>query len=604
MTSVDRAIAVVRFGAFRNSRPKRDPRVTAPERVARIPQVAFYVRVSGEEQSEKETIENQIYYLERRYAYHFEADSAEPWHLVGIFRDDPIRGRVPFGERPEGGRLLEACTRGEVDTVIVMKVDRLSRRLRILLATQEALHQRGVGLVSGMEQFDTNTPAGQLFFQMLGSFAEHEVATIAVRTKQGRERAARDGRHGSGPLPFGYDLDAQRCLTPSMRPVPGLGMTEADLAREIIARMAAKQSGRTVMKWLNDLNIPSVTRYVNRQGGITETSARWQDSRIYRMVRSPVYAGERFLYFAQDNGERVGTPQVVPPLVSQELLQQAQDAVSQQASRHHLLGPRKYTYLLGGKFFCAACEAPMTGNYQKKPGSRQDQFFYGCSRSQGTQKSLRQGRVCRLGWFNGFKVEDHVLRYVDRIVAAPEQILDELRSRARERQGAVVQQDDRLRALRAKLAEAETGRANVKQLVRRGVLSIDEGEQELDASAAEIATVRQEIDRLEARESLAEATEGLLVQSVRLIGMLREKWAAARTANDREALRDMLLQTLDWVRIDAEGRMRIALVRAGESSVALQEQTPSAMLDADLLTLELSHDLTFPRRQVAALQER
>ena len=74
--------------------------------------------------------------------------------------------------------------------------------------------------------------------------AELEKSTITERLTMGRDRVARKGQYTGGPIPFGYDLDADRCLVPSARLVTALGITEADLVRDIFGRVA---SGETTM---------------------------------------------------------------------------------------------------------------------------------------------------------------------------------------------------------------------------------------------------------------------------------------------------------------------------------------------------------------------
>ena len=54
----------------------------------------------------------------------------------------------------------------------------------------------------------------------------------------GRDRVARDGKWTGGPVPFGYDLDESGRLVPSRRIVEALGVTEAELIRDLFRRVA------------------------------------------------------------------------------------------------------------------------------------------------------------------------------------------------------------------------------------------------------------------------------------------------------------------------------------------------------------------------------
>ena len=75
-------------------------------------------------------------------------------------------------DRPELHRMLDHLRKG--DTVVVWKLDRLSRSLKDVLHIMERIAQAGAGFQSITENIDTATPAGRMMMQMIGSFAEFE----------------------------------------------------------------------------------------------------------------------------------------------------------------------------------------------------------------------------------------------------------------------------------------------------------------------------------------------------------------------------------------------------------------------------------------------
>ncbi|PYE51961.1 recombinase family protein [Deinococcus yavapaiensis] len=97
-------------------------------------------------------------------------------------------------DRPELHRALEHARAGDV--LVVWKLDRLSRSLKDLLALLEKLEAAKVGFRSVTESIDTTTPAGRMFAQMVGAFAEYERAMIRERTKAGLAVARAEGRVG------------------------------------------------------------------------------------------------------------------------------------------------------------------------------------------------------------------------------------------------------------------------------------------------------------------------------------------------------------------------------------------------------------------------
>jgi hypothetical protein len=83
-------------------------------------------------------------------------------------------------DRPELHRMLDHLRKG--DTVVVWKLDRLSRSLKDVLHIMERIAQAGAGFLSITENIDTTTPAGRMMMQMVGAFAEFERAMIRERT--------------------------------------------------------------------------------------------------------------------------------------------------------------------------------------------------------------------------------------------------------------------------------------------------------------------------------------------------------------------------------------------------------------------------------------
>jgi DNA invertase Pin-like site-specific DNA recombinase len=97
-------------------------------------------------------------------------------------------------DRPELHRLLDQLRDG--DTLVVWKLDRLSRSLKDVLHIMERIAKAGAGFRSITENIDTTTPAGRMMMQMVGAFAEFERAMIRERTSAGLAAARAEGRVG------------------------------------------------------------------------------------------------------------------------------------------------------------------------------------------------------------------------------------------------------------------------------------------------------------------------------------------------------------------------------------------------------------------------
>jgi len=112
-----------------------------------------------------------------------------------IFEEAASGGRW---NRPELHRLLDQFRAG--DTLVVWKLDRLSRSLKDLLVILERIKAAGGKFRSLTESIDTSGPAGRMMMHMLGSFAEFEREMIRERTRAGLREAIAKG-NGPGRKP-------------------------------------------------------------------------------------------------------------------------------------------------------------------------------------------------------------------------------------------------------------------------------------------------------------------------------------------------------------------------------------------------------------------
>lgn len=153
--------------------------------------VALYTRVSTEDQArEGFSLEVQQTYL-LQYAKNFGWEVFCSMSGRDVYMDDGYSGGNM--DRPAMQRLLFDARSKRFDMVLVYKQDRLSRKLKDLLAILEEFESLGIGYKSATEPFDTTTSAGKLMFQQLGSFAEFERNRIAERVFPGMMKGVQQG---------------------------------------------------------------------------------------------------------------------------------------------------------------------------------------------------------------------------------------------------------------------------------------------------------------------------------------------------------------------------------------------------------------------------
>ena len=155
---------------------------------AGLPRAVSYLRVSTGAQVDSTSIDTQREQC-RALA------RAHGLVLVGEYLDAGVSGAA--ASRPALEELLAAATAGEVEVVLVAKLDRLGRSLLHLLGLIEHLNALGLRVISASDMIDTKTPAGRMMLGLLGAFAEFE-----------RERLTRT--LGRGRLPAGVGRRVRR----------------------------------------------------------------------------------------------------------------------------------------------------------------------------------------------------------------------------------------------------------------------------------------------------------------------------------------------------------------------------------------------------------
>lgn len=107
-------------------------------------------------------------------------------------------------DRPALAALMHDIEAGDVDTVVVYKIDRLTRSLIDFVRLVEIFDQRGIALVSVSQAFDTSDSMGRMILNVLLTFSQFERELIAERVRDSIRMRKRHGKVHGGLPPFGY----------------------------------------------------------------------------------------------------------------------------------------------------------------------------------------------------------------------------------------------------------------------------------------------------------------------------------------------------------------------------------------------------------------
>lgn len=234
---------------------------------------AIYTRKSTEEGLEQEF--NSLHAQREACEAYIKSQQHEGWRLVRDHYDD---GGYSGGsmDRPALTRLLDVIKEGQVDVVVVYKVDRLTRSLADFARMVELFDKSGVSFVSVTQQFNTTTSMGRLTLNVLLSFAQFEREVTGERIRDKIAASKKKGLWMGGPVPLGYDVRDKRLV---------INDAEAETVRTLFSLYQELGTVRHLKEAAEHRGLVS-----KRRGNIVgKTFTR---GHLYQLLANPLYVGE------------------------------------------------------------------------------------------------------------------------------------------------------------------------------------------------------------------------------------------------------------------------------------------------------------------------
>jgi site-specific DNA recombinase len=243
----------------------------------RLIRCAIYTRKSSEEGLEQSF--NSLDAQREACEAFVTSQRQEGWRaLPGHYDDGGYSGGTL--ERPALQRLLKDVEERKVDTIVVYKVDRLTRSLADFAKIVEALDARGVSFVSVTQQFNTTTSMGRLTLNVLLSFAQFEREVTGERIRDKIAASKRKGMWMGGRVPVGYDVKERKLI---------VNPEESNLVRRIFHLYLELGCVSRLKVQLDREAIKSKERISpagNRSGGTL-----YSRGALYRVLQNPIYLG-------------------------------------------------------------------------------------------------------------------------------------------------------------------------------------------------------------------------------------------------------------------------------------------------------------------------
>jgi site-specific DNA recombinase len=485
--------------------------------------VAAYLRVSTDEQRERQSINTQRDFAERYCALHNLA-------AYRVYADDGVSGTVPLEKRPEGSQILHDARLGKFDQLLIYKLDRLGRETRLILNAVAELEKLGVRVRSMTEEFDTGSSTGRLMLTLLSGFAAHERDAFRERSAAGiLRRVAEAGAWLGGIVPYGYRKVGEKRtaqLLISEQPIPGLAMSEADVIRDVF-RMSAveRKSCRVIAARLNELRIPCAysrdDRLVLRGKRRERTSGMWRAGRVRGLLINKTYMGIHEFGKRTMSG-RPPTPRPVPAIVSEKDWKKAQ--ANLKANMLFSVRGAKNKYLLRGLIKCGLCGLTYVGIVGNRKGPTVTrESYYRCNGMHSPSVYMTPDRKCQAKAIRGDELEAQVWSDIETFLRNPGPVLQQLHERLEsDAKGSdkARQQITRLEGLLAKKAEE---RNRVLGLFRRGRLDDKALDQQMDEIGKEETALEKQLEELRGKVTSSESIAATVSSAQSLLAKLKKR---------------------------------------------------------------------------------
>lgn len=483
--------------------------------------VAIYIRWSTEDQGDGTTLA-----VQQDGCQHYVL--SQGWRVTPslIYVDDGYSGGTL--DRPKMDELRLAVKAGEVDCVVVYKIDRLSRSVMDTVNLVLAEWEGRTYLKSAREPIDTTTAMGKQFFYMLVSYAEWERAVIKERTFSGKLRRAKEGKNTGGPCPFGY----RRTNQP--------GILEVDPEKAELVR-------RIFRMYLGEVGAYSIADTFNREGIPSPTGIKWQMNSILKMLRNEVYAG-KLVYgkmttnprhqrdksepWYLKNADPIRTEAQFPPLITEEEFERVQALLEKRNPNKTGVRALASDYLLTGMLRCE-CGGAMASHTSLRGTNKLYSYYY-CQNKKG-----RGAHSCSGGLIPQVDLDAQVEKKLEELLQGEEAHQNFVSLRWASLEVQLKETEGRRRQAQAAVEALADHTKRLNRDYRSGALSAglyDENRRELDEEALQLKAQVGHLERME--RSLAQQLHER--DSLREVFDLARRWKDLSMPQRKFVLRNVL----------------------------------------------------------------
>ncbi len=299
----------------------------------------LYMRVSTEDQArEGFSLPEQKERLEAFCKF-------KGYTIVDYYTDAGISAKTG-NYRPEFERLKEDIKIKKINTIVALKLDRITRSIYDWEKLMTFLDENDAYLDCANDEINTTNANGKMVSRLLMSVSQNEIERTSERTKIGLAGAIKMG-HIPNQAPLGYKHEDKRLV---------IDYSTKDVVERIFDLY---YNGNSYQKISNILNEEQVLGKTN-----------WRDSSIVAILENEIYKGD-FVH-----GKRTKNPtyysNVVEPIIDKDKWEECQV----QKKRNSRSYQRTVTYLFLQKLCCPKCNRILGGKATTKKNGHTYYYYY------------------------------------------------------------------------------------------------------------------------------------------------------------------------------------------------------------------------------------
>ena len=475
--------------------------------------VALYCRVSSQDQADEGYSLGEQSDRLKKYS------EVMGWQVYKIYVDPGYSGGNI--DRPALNELIKDVKAGEIDKVVVHKLDRLSRnQFDILYLIEKIFLPNDTDFVSMTENFSTNSSMGRAMIGFLAVFAQLEKDKINERMSMGREARAKSGKWGGGAtVPVGYDYNPE---------TEELTVNEYEKIQilEIVDLFLKGVPLRTIVSIMD-------SKGYTRKGHCGKIG-KWDPKKIRYLLRNKTYIGYISYKGQWYKGDHT-------PILTEKQFEEITKLMDQRSEMYDSFkyGNRKHTTYLGGFLYCKCCG----GRFSKQLNSRYKEgkpkvYWYMCYSRHKRVKQMIKDPNCKNKNWKMVELDNLVFDEIKKLALDPEYIHD---IRAEKNKNSDT--PDKITILKKQIEDIENQISRFMDLYGIGKFTIDQVSNKVDPLNEQKISLERELESLNA--SMGEMTDEEVYEIVSTFGDVLER-------GNTQEIRLLIESLISYIEIDNE----------------------------------------------------